>query len=163
MHKTVFWALLFLPFAGFGHDLRLSVTNIDFDTDNQIFSLVMKINADDFARISHTPNDSLPLEQKDRQKFFRNKIAPWLNADFVIWQEGKRAKLQFIRFESDTDWVWLFLEFSLEPSGIWTIENRLLFGQYPEQVNLLVIQYADDQQGFSFTPAEPEKTIRWTK
>lgn len=163
MYKTIFWAFLFIPLIGFCHDLRLSVTNIDYDPDNQLFSLVMKVNAGDFVQVTGVSFDSLHGGGKDLQKLYRNKVVPWLDAGFTIAKGNKQARFQFVKFETDTEWVWLYLEFSLDTLADWTIRNSIFFDQYPEQVNLLVINYSDKQQGISFNPAEPEKTIRWTE
>lgn len=161
--KIVVFIVFLAFFSGvYAHDLHLSVTNIDYDADTDEFSLIIKVNRSDLEKSFPQLVPDSSVEQADYAG--KKKIAErWVVQYLAISNQRSRARLQYVKTEADTDWVWLYFSFALRVDSDWLITNSLLTDKYPGQVNLMVIQYRERQDGLSFDAQLREKSFQWQK
>jgi hypothetical protein len=149
-----------IVFASLIHPLHVSFTNLEFNEENQEWEITVKLFKDDFALdLKNMYGYSTVIEEDEKQgegEYFRKYLEDCLEISYnnvplkvKEWKyEGKK-----VNFEA----VWLIYTFCYneEISSV-RIVNRLMFGLFDDQKNLLIFSYKGEQKAFQFRYKDAE-------
>lgn len=133
------------------HPLHLTVTNIEFDKENNVFKISLKIFMDDFEKIIEKKygvalNLGKENELPDAENYFNKYI--FENFNIIINKKNKKNKLNFKGKKTDTQAVWLYYEYTaIKKIRSFEVYNSILCDLYKDQINLVIFCYKDIQKG----------------
>lgn len=149
-----------IVFASMVHPLHVSFTNLEFNEEDQEWELTVKLFKDDFALdLKNMYDYNILIEEDEKEgeaEYFRKYLEDCLEIGYnnepmkaKEWKyEGKK-----VNFEA----VWLNYRFNYnkEISSV-RILNRLMFGLYDDQKNLLIFSYKGEQKAYQFRYKDAE-------
>src|SRR5665648_489081 len=143
--------ILFLTLAMFLHPIHVSVTGIEYNPGNRIYSIFVKVYSDDLeADMKLGPGCADgPFENDDE------RYGNYLCDRLMILEDGE--KLSFKLLGSDSDG--LEHKFNLEARGgkkvkIVTLVNRIMTRLHSDQTNMVMFSFDDIEDGLKFTASD---------
>jgi len=150
--KIVSLAILF-----FLHPVHVSLTGIEYDSMNQIYSVFVKVWSDDLdadIRLWNRASERVITDEKEIYiKYLADRI--------LIIEDGKRLKMILLKSETDG----LEHRFNLEARGSRavkkvTVINRIMTRLYEDQANMLLFSFNGIEEGYRFTSADTLKNYQ---
>ena len=151
--KSVLLFLLWL-FSGF-HPVHVSVMNIAYDENNQVFHCVLKAFREDLhhnlamksgsssAVHDHADHSSEMFTPENLMDYINNQI-------FIRVNEHNVDSMKYNRMESDEESIWIFFSFRhTQAINSITVQNRFMMDMFEDQTNLVIISLHDVEQGFT--------------
>jgi len=133
------------------HPVHVSVTNVEYKTENELFEVSFKIFYDDFETIiAHRYNVQLYLglanERKDKDVYFTKYVTD----NFTFIADGDFLLPEFRSGKINENSIWLYYTYSntADVSEI-IILNRLMMDLFDDQTNLLLFKYGSFEKGYS--------------
>lgn len=119
------------------HKFYISTTDITYNAKSKHLEIIMKCFVDDFDK---------SLESFAQQKVFigtvkehpksDSLIRSYVQQHFMIHQENKLIEVNVLGFETDQDYIWLYVESGSFNKKLSTqITNTILFDSFEEQQN----------------------------
>lgn len=143
--------ILFLTLAMFLHPVHVSLTGIDYDSANRIYTVFVKVYSDDLeSDIRLSPGcGSGPFSSPDE------RYSNYLCDRVVISEDGKKLGLKLTAMESDG----LEHRFTLEAKGgnrvkTVAVVNRIMTRLYDDQANMVLFRFDDTEEGYKFTSSD---------
>ncbi len=143
------------------HPLHLSVTNIEYNDSINKWVVSVKLFKDDFAdELYRLYQVDLDIDKEstgqEQEAYFRSFIADHfmlqINKDTIgvdTWEfTGRQVNPEAILLNYS-------FYYSDLPRDIY-IENSLMFGLFPDQKNLLIFTFKDEQKAFQFRQNKPQ-------
>ncbi len=136
------------------HPIHVTVTNINFNSNNKAFDVSIKLFLDDFQNVI-LKNNSVELnlgktnELSNADNYILNYIRN--NVKFTINNNKlSQKKLKFVRKEIIDGAIWLYFTYQLS-GKIETIQvdNNLLNDYYPDMTNLVIMKYNNIENGYT--------------
>jgi hypothetical protein len=149
--------ILSLAILIFIHPVHVSLTGIDYDSMNQVYSVFVKVWSDDLnADISLWNTASEPTIGDEKELY--NK---YLTDRILIIEDGKQLKMTLLKSETDG----IEHRFNLEASGgravkNVTVINRIMTRLYEDQANMLLFNFNGIEDGHKFTTADTLKNYQ---
>jgi len=155
--------LFLLLLSGFYHPVHLSVSTMDMDIQTGTIAVSIKLFSDDFETIvNHNYNTQLALsEQVDPGEDIKY-INRYIHSAFRLAINGEEVdELRFLNHQMNEEAIWLFYEYVYEKK-IRTIGivNSLMNDLYPDQTNLVIVSYQDQQNGYRLNNKNTEISFR---
>ena len=141
--------LLFLM-PGF-HPIHISVTNMDYDMDKQLFEVSFRIFWDDFETIIWRNYDvNLKLTQQDERKDKELYFSKYIFDHFLIKADAKLLHGSFKKGEIKELSIWMDFSFSCPPDiKKLEIENRIMMDMFDDQTNLLIVRFKEVEKAYT--------------
>ncbi|HUW92749.1 MAG TPA: DUF6702 family protein [Bacteroidales bacterium] len=143
--------ILFLTIAMFLHPVHVSLTGIDYNSENRIYTVMVKVYSDDLeSDIKASPGcKSGPFKSEDEQ------YSNYLCDRVVIKEDGKRLTLKLLGSESEG----LERRFNLVAKGgrsvkSVTVVNRIMTRLYEDQANMVLFRFDDMEEGYKYTATD---------
>lgn len=143
--------ILFLTLAIFLHPVHVSLTGIDFDSANRMYTVFVKVYSDDLeSDMRLSPGcASGPFSSPD--EWYGNYLCDRV----VISEDGKKLELKLKATESDG----LEHRFTLEAKGgrrvkTVAVVNRIMTRLYDDQANMVLFRFDDTEEGYKFTSSD---------
>ena len=144
MMKT--WILFFItlfPITSLqplGHKFYLSVTQMEFDADNNRITAISRVFVDDLEETLRQRYDvqlALGTDREDEMASFY--ISRYVEQKLIVEMNNEPLKFSFAGFTYQNDQIVLLSEFSVIPSDEYEIKvtNALITDAYSEQQNLV--------------------------
>ena len=165
--RSLFHYFLLLPFAfcllpssTSAHRFHTSLTRIDYNSEQKLFEISIKLFTHDFVPI---------LEKKTGKRIDLEKtpgvdkiIFDYLNENFVLTdKEGETKILKWVGKEFDVDSVQIYLETSsTENLENYKLKNTIFFETFPVQTNLVVCRYDGKKADLLFKVGDKIKEIK---
>ena len=128
-------------FFVFFHPFYVSITSVDYNEKAQSMEVSCRIFYDDLEdALRAGSNRQVDLVNPTDKQTIDSVLADYLLRHFRLSVDGKPVNLQYLGYEIEDDVAWCFLEAGniREVKNI-TIDNRILFGQFPKQSNIMHI------------------------
>jgi hypothetical protein len=151
-----------------GHPLHLTFTNMEFNTSNHRWTIVIKVFSDDFAtNLNMETGADMAIDQKTRRGDADPVLKKWFGDRFRIWFDSKPVgaenwKLESIEVKEAATWLTYSFTAPLPTREI-KVRNTLLFDLYGDQKNLFVLTMGQFQSAFEFKNKKEETVIKLSK
>ncbi len=119
------------------HKFYASLTEANFNTETKSLELILKFFVDDFEEAIHF-NSGIILSLGDVQESNQadSLILAYVQAGFQISQNDHTLEQDYIGFESDKDYVWIYIEIKqFDPDQSHQLNMSLLTEVFEEQSN----------------------------
>jgi hypothetical protein len=136
------------------HPVHVSLTGIEYDSLNRIYSVFVKVWCDDLEAdmtLGQSAGAQIPANEVDRYyKYLTDKV--------LIIEDGKELEMTLVNSEIDG----LEHRFNLEAKGKRSVKNitvinRIMTRLYADQSNMLLFSYKGIEDGYKFTAADTLK------
>lgn len=149
--------LLSLVFLIFLHPVHVSLTGIDYNSMNQVYSVFVKLWSDDLDADIRLWNVEKEQMQGSRQELY----SEYLTDKISILEDGKQLKMILLNTETDG----IEHRFTLEATGHRevkkvTVINRIMTQLHDDQVNMLLFSFNGIDDGYKFTTADTLKSYQ---
>jgi len=161
---TFLFNIVFFANSLFAHPVHLTVTNIEYNTNDKKFDITIRLFVDDFEKILDTKyNTKLNLfkqnEAKNADFYIQNYITQNLklkiNGNFI---NEKKFILEKRSQEDITIWLTFSVKYKQRIHSI-EITNKLMTDLYRDQKNMLIFTYQSKQSALEFNYKNTKKTI----
>ena len=143
--------LLFLTLVMFLHPVHVSLTGIEYNPENRIYSIFVKVYSDDLeADMKLRPGcEKGPFENADE------RYGNYLCDRLMIIEDGEKLGFTLLGAESDG----LEHRFTFEARGgkrvrNVTLVNRIMTLLHSDQSNMVLFSFEDIQEGLKFTASD---------
>ena len=135
----------------------MSLTGIEYDSMNRVYSVFVKVWSDDLdadIKLGSTAGDQLTGDEKEiYYKYLTDRI--------LIIEDGKQLKMTLLKSETDG----VEHRFNLEAGGSRavknvTVINRIMTRLYEDQANMLLFSFNGIEDGYRFTTADTLKNYK---
>jgi len=139
------------------HPVHVSLTGIEYDSMNQVYSVFVKVWSDDLdADINLWSMESGQKTGDEKELYFR-----YLSDRILIIEDGKQLKMTLLKSETDG----IEHRFNLEAGGSRevknvTVINRIMTRLYEDQANMLLFSFDGIEDGYRFTTADTLKSYK---
>lgn len=150
--KTLSLAILLLL-----HPVHVSLTGIDYDEVNRVWSVFVKVWSDDLeADMKLGRSGGGELTGSPEMRFFQ-----YLSDRIAILEDGTPVKMELLDAGVDG----LEHRFTLTAKGksdvgSVTVVNRIMTRLYEDQANMLLISLGDTEEGYRFTSTDTMKSYK---
>lgn len=139
------------------HPVHVSLTGIDYDSMNQVYSVFVKVWSDDLDSDINLWNTASERMTGDEREIYYK----YLTDRILIIEDGKQLKMTLLRSETDG----IEHRFNLEASGSRavknvTVVNRIMTRLYEDQANMLLFSFNGIEDGYKFTTADTLKNYQ---
>jgi hypothetical protein len=145
----------FLLFSGYSHPVHISVTNIEYDANNEKFIIAFKVFSDDLESVINKKYKiNLNLGKENELTNSSDYLTQYMQEHFRFYINTKKnlsEDLIFVKKEMNFEATWIYYE--LKFNGVVKksiIRNSMLDDLYPDQKNLVMFNYKDVNKGFQF-------------
>ena len=160
-------SLLIINFFSFthAHPVHITVVNIEPNITKAVFEVSFKIFTDDFeAAVFQKSGIHIGLTQNKPHSQCSELMKDYLVHEFNLYINDKAIphnKIRFIKYSVVEDATWVYMEFQIP----WKIKNlsiynNLLNSLYPDMTNLVIINWGNSEQGFTFTKNNTTQKIQ---
>lgn len=139
------------------HPVHVSLTGIDYNSMNQVYSVFVKVWSDDLdADITLRNMASERMTGDEKEIYYK-----YLTDRILIIEDGKLLKMTLLKTETDGTEH----RFNLEASGSRevknvTVINRIMTRLYEDQANMLLFSFNGIEDGYKFTAADTLKNYQ---
>ena len=162
MMKT--WILFFITLVpltslqSLDHKFYLSVTQIEFDAENNRITAISRVFVDDLEETLRQRYDvqlALGTDREDEMASFY--IARYVEQKLIVEMNNESLKFSFAGFTYQNDQIVLLSEFGFIPSDQYEIKvtNALITDAYSEQQNLVHFRMNQKKQSEVLTKERP--------
>jgi len=144
------------------HPIHVSVTNFEFQAENNTISLSFKVFTDDFQLLINQLYDvEVDLSEKGNYTLHKEKIDAYFRDNFKVLVKGKELKFTNEGMKRNDEAVWFFYNIVTKKDlKTFVIRNSLMLDLYPDQKNLLILKKGEVESGYRFTYKKKEYTIK---
>lgn len=165
MKKTLFLFFL-LPLLSFSalHKFYVSATDVKYNEKQQSLQIISHVFTDDLENLLKTrySKDLFLLkegEHPDADAFIKRYIHDKLH----ISVNGKKRKLNYLGKEYDKDQLLLYIEVEdVEPIQTISVENAVLTDLFPEQKNVVKVEYGGKIKSLLLMRDAVEGTLKFS-
>lgn len=124
------------------HKYYLGLTEVNVNTQKNTLDVSTKLFVDDVElELEKTTGKKIDLS-KTKDGTTEKVLADYLTKNFKINVGGVLQKLDFVGYEIENDAVWCYSEVHIfKGTGTVSILNTLLYGNFPEQSNLMNVNW----------------------
>jgi hypothetical protein len=150
--KTIALTVLLLV-----HPVHVSLTGIDYDAVNRLWSVFVKVWSDDLET-----DMNLGLRNGDEiTGSAGERYSKYLSDRVIIMEDGEPVKMELLSAAADG----LEHRFTLQARGkksvrSVTVLNRLMTRLYEDQANMLLFSYDGVEEGYRFTVTDTIKSYQ---
>ena len=128
-------------FTIFLHPFRISVTEMNYNSQSKSVETTIKIFHDDLEKALSEFYDK-PIIIETNKSECNTQIQKYLDDRLHLFVNDKEVKSEFIGFEIEDDVVWSYLEFKMAPTPKKIIvRDNLLIDTFSDQSNLVHFKY----------------------
>jgi len=143
------------------HPFHVSVSEIFYNEKNESFEITMKVFTDDLenALRAYSKYD-IYLDDNLDEKGISKWIREYLQLNFSLEVNGQKVEPLFLGAEAEMDAVWCYLEVrDIRNIKSIHVHNSVLMELFPDQVNLVHVDYAGKIKSLQLNISEYEGTL----
>jgi hypothetical protein len=139
------------------HPVHVSLTGIEYDTVNRVYSVFVKVYSDDLeADMNLGRSAGGVIKGEEDERYFQ-----YLADRVMIMEDGKPVEMRLLNTEADG----LEHRFSLRAEGgkrvsEVTVMNRIMTRLYDDQANMLLFSFDTTEDGYRFTATDTLKIYK---
>lgn len=145
MKRALFFFLVFLPLLSFSiaHKFYVSATDIAYNEKQRSLQIISHVFTDDLENLLKTRyNKDLYLVKEGEHPAADDLVKKYFQDKLHISVNGKERKLNYIGKEYDKDQLLIYIEVEdVEPIETIGVENAVLTDLFPEQKNVVKVEY----------------------
>ena len=150
---TVFFVIVVLPV--FSHPFHVCVTNIDYVTEKNRFTVSFKFYAHDLAHaMEHRYNKTISFDKEGKSQQIPEIVSDYLNYHFNMKLNGDTLRINDMKFsykEKKGKSLWIYYTFTYNKSvDSVSISNTLMNDMNFDQKNLVFFIYKDIEKSYKF-------------
>ena len=136
------------------HDYYVSVTNIEYNEEQQSLQIISQIFINDFEKLLRQRYDeNITLNSKDEPKSIETYMQRYLSDKLKIKVNGALVNFKFIGKEYKDDIAYCYLEVeNISEIKSLEVSNRTLFDIIPEQQNIVRLKLLKRNKSFLLLP-----------
>jgi len=156
-------ALLMFLFFSFVHDYYVSLTQIEYVEDKQSLQIITRVDFEDLEyTLQERYDTSIDLTTLDEKASVAQYIERYINDKLMIRLNGKIIRFNFIGKKYDNDQVVCYLEAeNIENINSLTVENTVLFGNFPKQRNVIRLNIYSEKYNLLCTKGDDTKKLKF--
>ncbi len=148
------------------HPVHISFTTIEYFENERKFKILFKIFVDDFDLVLNGEyGEDLKLHEGRWEKNYSKVIGKYITEHFKLVADGKdktKSLLKLTNHEVKEQAMWLYYDFDYKvKSEIFNIQNTLMMDLYPDQKNLLIFVFKEEQKAVQFNNKQTKQEIRF--
>ncbi len=166
MKRIIIYLIFFtLTITGFAHPVHITVTNIEPNTQKGVFEVSCKIFSDDLEKaVLFYTGVHINITQNKPVNNINELLHQYITSKFSIIINDKNIppqKIKLVNYFMVNDATWIYLEFPITNKiKTLSIQNDLLNHLYPDMTNLVIINWGNKQQGFTFTKHQTKVQVQ---
>lgn len=139
------------------HPVHVSLTGIEYDNMNRVWSIFVKVYSDDLeADIDLGLAAGEQISGGETERYFQ-----YLADRLMIMEDGRKLEMTLLKSEDDG----LEHRFSLQAQGgrrvsDVTVVNRIMTRLYHDQANMLLFSFDGIEDGYRFTASDTLKIYK---
>ncbi len=135
------------------HPFHVSNAEIEYNSKTKSFEIALCMWAEDieahFRAATNKPFDLDKIKNRDQL------LADYIDERFTIADANRKVgRLNWVGHELEKRKVWVYFEIKIDSPHNYTIENRVLLDQHPQQVNLMQVRIGKSRNSFVATQAK---------
>jgi hypothetical protein len=152
--------ILFLPF----HDFHVTHTTLHYNSDVKSIEITIKVALEDFERLLEEEySNKLGVEVKEEGEISQKIIEDYFANHLKISTNKKEYKYQWVGKEVSNNLHDIYLYFEIpnyhKSQESITIENTLFLEAYADQVNIILVEFEDENYNLTFTKDNDKQII----
>lgn len=139
------------------HPVHVSLTGIEYDTMNRVWSVFVKVYSDDLqADIDLGLSAGGEIAGEETERYFQ-----YIADRLMIMEDGRSLEMALLKTDADG----LEHRFSLQAKGgskvsNVTVVNRIMSRLHEDQANMLLFSFEGIEDGYRFTATDTMKTYK---
>ncbi len=166
MKRTVLLFLIALPLLAFTtvHKFYVSATNIEYNEKQRSLQIISHVFTDDLEDLLQTRySESLTLIKGNEHPAADEFIQKYFGDKFRITVNGGQRAVNYIGKEYDKDQLLVYLEVEdVEPIKSIGVENSILTDLFPEQKNVIKVEYGGKIKSLLLMRDSPGGTLKFS-
>ncbi|MEH0157008.1 DUF6702 family protein [Limibacter armeniacum] len=132
------------------HPLHISVTNIDYNGENNSLEITHKIFMDDLEQaIEGIGGPKLQLGTKFEHPESEKWLSQYLQQHFTLTVNNKEVAFNYVGREADLSAIWIYREvLKVKKVKSLQIDCDFLTEQFDDQRNIIHLKYEDKEESF---------------
>lgn len=124
------------------HEFYLSVTEIEYNNEEQSLQIITRVFIDDFQNVlNERYNEELQLSEDDEEGPVRENIEKYLSQKLRLNANGKELQLNYLGKEYDADQLVLYIEVeNVAPFNKIEVTNAILTDLFDDQKNVVHVK-----------------------
>jgi hypothetical protein len=167
MKKTFLLFLAFLPLLAFTavHKFYVSATDIEYNEENRSLQIISQVFIDDMEDLlQERYSKELFLLKKGEHPKADAYIEKYFKSKLLISVNGKQRELNYIGKEYNNDQLVLYLEAeNVETPKRISVENTVLSDLFPEQKNVVKVEYKGTIKSLLLSRDLPEGSLNFSE
>lgn len=165
--KKYLFLLLLLPLMSFHglHKFYVSVTEIEYNSEAASLQIISRVFIDDMEKLlKERYSKELFLTKKEEHPSADEYLEKYLGQKLRISINGKSYPLNYLGKKYENDILVLFLEVEkVSPLQIITVQNGVLTEVFPEQKNVVHVEYEGVTKSLLLTREMESGSINFRK
>jgi len=144
------------------HPVHVTVTSIDYVPSKKIFSVFLKMYADDFQRDYYLSGvDTVKTDFSVINDATLEKMGAYLDKRLIINVNSKNLSRKILDMKIEGVDLTITMEYRQKRKPeIVMIKNTILTALYNDQSNMVILRVGDFEEGFKLSPESPEQTFK---
>ncbi len=136
------------------HPIHISLTNIDYNENNNSFKVTIKIFKDDFETvIERKYNTEFDVNSEFNSETIKH-INKYVKEHFILFVDNKKidvSNIKLLKKKTNFEAIWLFYEIEgIQDFKKIRLKSSFLNDLYPDQKNLVIFNYKNINKGLQF-------------
>ncbi len=147
------------------HKFYVSVTQIEYDSQEASLQIISRVFIDDLERLLQERYDEdAVLDVSKNQEQVDRYIAKYFDEKMQLIVDKKIREIQFLGKKYEDDLVICFLEVKkvVDPT-ILEIENKILFDIFEEQQNIIHVKKNTDRKSLILEREKPKGVLKFSE
>ncbi len=135
--------ILLIFFTWLAHPFHVSVCDVEYNEKTQSLEISQRIFLDDLEEALRKKSGwtTLDVVNPSDKKRFDELMKGFVIDNLTIAVNNKEVTLNYLGHELESDAIWCYLEVKgINKLETISVENRVLIGAFPDQVNLIHIK-----------------------
>ncbi|MFD0976379.1 DUF6702 family protein [Salinimicrobium gaetbulicola] len=166
MRKTLLLFIALLPLLSFtaAHKFYVSATDIEYNEKNRSLQIISHVFIDDLEKLlKERYHPDLFLLKKGEHPKSDEFIERYFNDKFKIRVNGKEVELNYLGKEYDKDELLIYIEVTdVEPIQNIFVKNAVLTDIFPEQKNVIKVEYKGTIKSLLLTRSEVDGILKFS-
>lgn len=169
MLKKIIIGVLFI-FTGYlspatGHPTHVSLTTLYYNVETNSIEITMKLSTDDLEKALKLSNhEDLKLGSKNENPIADSLIYNYIIKKNTLVFDSSNIYIGWVGKEVEYDIIWCYLEITnVTPFNWVTIENRVLFELFENQLNIVNFIIDGDVKSLMLHHGKPMGRLKFNK
>jgi hypothetical protein len=156
--STVSGLLSVLTFCFYAHPIHVSVTEIEFDQNDEALEIMMRVFIDDLELTlrNDLSNPQLDILNPDSKTSVDELVKEYLRGHFTISLDNKVQKTNYLGHEREGQAFIFYIEVTdVKPWKTITVQNDIIMSTHEDQSNIIHVFKNDEVRSLRLTRNTP--------